>query len=67
MYEAFELTNALAEPSAVRAIIALCGPAVAGHDRTDIEMIDAILAAGYENPEALRRWQTVIRQWLANL
>ncbi len=63
--QAFELTCASAERSAAAATIALNHEAVAAFVRSNVALIDSLLAAGYASAPTLKRRRDKLAQWLA--
>jgi aconitate hydratase 2 / 2-methylisocitrate dehydratase len=63
--EAFELTNAAAERSAAAGCIQLSTDTVAAHLRSNAALMQQMIAAGYQDADALRRRIAAVESWLA--
>jgi aconitate hydratase 2/2-methylisocitrate dehydratase len=62
--QAYELTDASAERSAAGSVIALGTGRVAGFLRSNIALMDKMIAAGYQDAGTLRRRIDACRAWL---
>lgn len=62
--QAYELTNASAERSAAGAVIALSVKQVAQYLKSNIALMDRMIAEGYQDADTLRRRIDACRQWL---
>ncbi len=64
--QAFELTDASAERSAAGATIALSVESVATFLRSNVALLERLIADGYQDADTLRRRVADMRAWLAN-
>ena len=64
--QAYELTDASAERSAAAAVIALQEDRVAGYLRSNIALMEKMIAEGYQSASTLERRIEACRAWLAN-
>ncbi len=64
--QAYELTDASAERSAAAAVIALKEERVAEYLKSDIALMEQMIAEGYQSAESLRRRIAACREWLKN-
>jgi aconitate hydratase 2/2-methylisocitrate dehydratase len=63
--QAYELTDASAERSAAGCVIALSEERVASNLRSNIALMERMIAEGYQDAETLRRRIEACRAWLA--
>ena len=64
--QAYELTDASAERSAAAAVISLKEERVAEYLKSDIALMEEMIAEGYESAETLRKRIAACREWLKN-
>jgi aconitate hydratase 2/2-methylisocitrate dehydratase len=62
--QAYELTDASAERSAAAAVIALRPDKVASYLKSNIALMERMIAEGYQSAETLRRRVEACRRWL---
>jgi len=64
--QAYELTDASAERSAAGAVISLKEERVAEYLKSNIALMEEMIAEGYQSAETLRRRIEACKKWLAN-
>ena len=64
--QAFELTDAAAERSAAAATIKLNREPIEEYLNSNIELMEAMIAGGYKDPETLKRRIASVKDWLKN-
>ena len=64
--QAFELSDASAERSAAACCVALDKEPVMEYIKSNIALIDAMIKAGYESKETLKRRRDKMKEWLKN-